>query len=314
MLTAHWAGLWRKKVIDKEKLWEIRKYTSRAEVEKAFNTLNGLVEGVKIDGIINDIEVQELENWCNLYYDLSDIAPFNELIPFVKNICADKIITEDEYNDLVWLIKQVSSENQYYDVITAKIQELEGIFHGILADNEITDVEIKNLENWLFDNEDLIGIYPFDEIEALIMGITEDGVITEQERNYLKLFLSDFVKEKDSKTINFDEINKLRNEITISGICTINPLIEFKDKQFCFTGISKNFKRKDLEEKINKLGGIYRDNITQKTDYLIIGEDSNPCWAYSCYGRKVEKAVNMRKEGSKISIVKEIDFIDATIE
>ena len=66
MLTAHWAGLWRKKVIDKEKLWEIRKYTSRAEAEKAFNTLNGLVEGVKIDGIINDIEVQELENWCNL--------------------------------------------------------------------------------------------------------------------------------------------------------------------------------------------------------------------------------------------------------
>ena len=30
-----------------------------------------------------------------------------------------------------------------------------------------TDEEIKNLENWLFDNEDLIGVYPFDEIESL---------------------------------------------------------------------------------------------------------------------------------------------------
>lgn len=301
-------------MIDKEKLWEIRKYTSKAEAEKAFNILNGIVNGINIDGEINDIEVSELINWCNTHYDLIEVAPFNELIPFVKQICSDKKVTEEEYNDLIWMIKQINSKNQYYDVITGKIQELQGIFHGILADNEITDVEIKNLENWLFDNEELIGIYPFDEIEALIVGITEDGIITEKERNYLKIFLSDFVKETDSKTIDFEKINNLKNDITISGICTINPLIEFKDKQFCFTGISKRFKRKEIEEKIENLGGKYNDNVTKATDYLIIGEDSNPCWAYSCYGRKVEKAVNMRKDGSKINIIKEIDFIDATIE
>ena len=54
--------------------------------------------------------------------------------------------------------------------------------------------------------------------------------------------------------------------------------------------------------------------LQKKTDFLIIGDDSNPCWAFSCYGRKVEEAMNMRKQGYKISIVKEIDFIDATIE
>ena len=191
---------------------------------------------------------------------------------------------------------------------------MEGIFHGILADNLITDEEIKNLENWLFDNEDLIGVYPFDEIESLLIGITEDGIITEKERNYLKLFLSEFVDKSNSSTIKFDEIEKLKNDITISGICTINPLIEFKDKQFCFTGISKTMKRKEIVEKIERLGGVYKDNVTQKTDFLIIGDNSNPCWAFSCYGRKVETAMNMRKEGSKISIVKEIDFIDAAIE
>lgn len=212
------------------------------------------------------------------------------------------------------MISQIKTKTKYYDVITAKIQELEGIFHGILSDNKITDTEINQLEKWLLDNEDLVGIYPFDEIESLIVGITEDGKITEKEKDYLKLFMSEFIKENDSKTINFEEINRLKNDITISGVCTINPLVEFKDKQFCFTGISKQYKRKDIEDKIESLGGHYNDNVTKSTNYLIIGQESNPCWAYSCYGRKVEKAVNMRKEGSKISIIKEIDFIDATIK
>ena len=301
-------------MIEKEELWNIRKFTTKAEANKALNTIKGLVEGINIDNVINETEVQELDNWWKTNFDLISRAPFNEIIPLVKQICEDKIITESEFLDLKWTIDNIISENRYYNLITSKIQELEGIFHGILADNVITDEEIKNLENWLFDNEDLIGIYPFDEIESLLIGITEDGIITEKERNYLKLFLSEFVDKSNSSTIKFDEIEKLKNDITISGICTINPLIEFKDKQFCFTGISKTMKRKEIVEKIESLGGVYKDNVTQKTDFLIIGDNSNPCWAFSCYGRKVETAMNMRKEGSKISIVKEIDFIDAAIE
>ncbi len=301
-------------MLENEDIQKLRKFTTKSEANKALNTIKGLVEGISIDNEINDTEVQELDNWWKSNYDLISSAPFNEIIPLVKQICEDRKITESEFLDLKWTIDNIITENRYYNLITSKIQELEGIFHGILADNEITDKEIQNLKEWLFDNEDLIGVYPFDEIESLLIGITEDGIVTEKERNYLKLFLSEFVNKKNSTTINFDEIEELRNDITISGICTINPLIEFKDKQFCFTGISKSMKRKEIAEKIESLGGIYKDNITQKTDFLIIGDNSNPCWAFSCYGRKVETAVNMRKEGSKISIVKEIDFIDATIE
>jgi hypothetical protein len=46
---------------------------------------------------------------------------------------------------------------------------------------------------------------------------------------------------------------------------------------------------------LTDLGCVYNNNVTNKTDYLIIGEDSNPCWAYSCYCRKVEKAMSMQK-------------------
>lgn len=301
-------------MLEKENIQQLRKMTTKAEANKALNTIKGLVEGIYIDNLINDIEVEELDNWWKSHYDLISKVPFNEIIPLVKKICADKIITETELLDLKWTIDNILSENRYYDLITSKIQELEGVFHGILADNTITNDEIKNLEQWLFDNEELVGTYPFDEIESLIVGILEDGVITEKEKNYLKIFLSEFIDSDSSTTIDFDVIKQLKEDITISGICTINPLIEFKNKQFCFTGISKTMKRKEIASKIEGLGGIYKDTITKKTDFLIIGDDSNPCWAFSCYGRKVEEAMNMRKQGYKISIVKEIDFIDATIE
>lgn len=60
-----------------------------------------------------------------------------------------------------------------------------------------------------------------------------------------------------------------------------------------------------------QLGGKVRTSVSAKTDYLIVGNAGNPCWAYACYGRKIEQAVSLRKEGVGIMIVNETDFWDA---
>ncbi len=49
----------------------------------------------------------------------------------------------------------------------------------------------------------------------------------------------------------------------------------------------------------------------KKVHYVVIGAEGNQCWAYSCYGRKVEKAIKLRKEGVRVVIVHELDFHDA---
>ena len=59
------------------------------------------------------------------------------------------------------------------------------------------------------------------------------------------------------------------------------------------------------------VGGLSRSSVTAKTDYLIVGNAGNPCWAYACYGRKIEEAVQLRKQGAKVIIVNETDFWDA---
>jgi NAD-dependent DNA ligase len=63
-----------------------------------------------------------------------------------------------------------------------------------------------------------------------------------------------------------------------------------------------------LKERITQLGGIPTDSVSKKTDYLIVGDNGNPAWAFSCYGRKVEKALQMRKEGHTIVMIHEFDF------
>ena len=108
-------------MLEKEDIHKLRKFTVKAEANKALNTLKGLVEGINIDNIINDTEVQELDNWWKSNYDLISRAPFNEIIPLVKQICADKIITEFEFLDLKWTIANIISDNRYYNIITSKM-------------------------------------------------------------------------------------------------------------------------------------------------------------------------------------------------
>jgi len=68
--------------------------------------------------------------------------------------------------------------------------------------------------------------------------------------------------------------------------------------------------REGLKKEIPKLGGLATNSVALKTDYLIVGDNGGPAWAFSCYGRKVEKAMNMRKEGHAITLIHEFDFTD----
>lgn len=99
--------------------------------------------------------------------------------------------------------------------------------------------------------------------------------------------------------------------MTREGICAVDPKINIKDSLFCFTGKSSKASRRDFSELIIKNGGQFNNNVISNTDYLIIGNAGNPCWTFSCYGRKVEKAVKMRQEGRHIMIINELDFWDA---
>ena len=290
---------------------DYRQFTKPAELHKAINTLRGLVAGINSDMKVGSEEVNELVHWCEIHANLRDRHPFSEILPVVDQALEDGVVTEDEARDILWLCNNFVDNSAYYDMVTSSIQFLNGMLHGLLADGKLSDHEIMTLKSWIDANDFLAGTYPFDEINSLLYVILEDNIITEQERETLMALFSDVIDFTSSYNLSEKEFARLREKYSISGICAVCPEISFEGKIFCFTGESYRAKRAEIAETVANLGGIARTSVSAKTDYLIVGNAGNPCWAYACYGRKIEEAVNLRKQGAGIVIVNETDFWDA---
>lgn len=290
---------------------DYRQFTKPAELQKAVNTLRGLVAGLTADNELSDAEAMELANWCSLHAHLENRHPFSELIPVVRDALQDGVLDDEEIKDILWLCDNITDEAKYYDVVTSSIQYLSGLIHGVMADGTLSDTEIQRLHTWINDNDYLQGTYPFDELSSLIQATMADGKISDDERNMLTAFFSTIIDFKDSWNLREPDFAALREKYSVRGICAFCPEISFDGKIFCFTGKSSVCDRSTIADEIVALGGIFRSSVSRKTDYLIVGDDGNPCWAYSCYGRKVEDAIALRKAGVSIQIINEHDFWDA---
>ncbi|MBE7693656.1 BRCT domain-containing protein [Tenacibaculum finnmarkense] len=287
---------------------ELNIVTSKARADKAISSLKGILIGINSDQEVNEAEINELQKWASSHRKLINRNPFKEFMTIIEETISNNIPATETIEDLFWLCQKYENDNFYYNGVTSDLQILHGICHGILADGVIVEKEIIDLEKWLEENTHLSTYYPYDEIRSLILSIVSDGIIEEEEKLVLKAYLNQFVN-LENKEIE-KQINRETNDINISGHCTSDPEIELDGKTFCITGVLKSGNRTSLEKTISDLGGIPTRTLTKKTDYLIVGDNGNQAWAFACYGRKVEKALDLRKNGHKISLIHEFDFMD----
>ena len=286
------------------------RFTSRARLDKSINSLLGFIEGIAIDCEINSDEMRFLQIWLVEHEEVHNLHPFNELIPVIQSAVADGMITCEERDDIVWLCERLRSTD-YFDKTTSDLQRLHAIVGGIVSDGNISEEELRGLSRWLQDHEHLKTCWPYDEIDSLITAVLADKKIEKDEHDFLRGFFSEFVAVLDGRTIVSPSITE---NGSIAGLCAVCPEIEFKNSRFCFTGASTRYTRSQLKETVSRLGGEVLSSLSAKVDYLIIGADGNPCWTYACYGRKVEKAVELRKSGVRLLIVHENDFHDAVAD
>jgi NAD-dependent DNA ligase len=290
---------------------ELEVFTSKARADKAINSLKGILLGINLDEQVNKKEIDELKKWAENHRGLINRNPFKEFMTIIDETVSNNIPATETIEDLFWLCQKYENDNFYYNAVTTDLQTLQGICHGILADGIINEKEVNDLDKWLEQNSHLSTYYPYDEIRSLILSIVSDGIIEEEEILVLKAYLNQFVNIENKEIAN--QIKLETADINISGHCTSDPNIDFDGKTFCVTGVLKSGKRSELESVISDLGGIPTKSVTKNTDYLIVGDNGNQAWAFACYGRKVEKALEMRKDGHQICLVHEYDFID-TVE
>ncbi len=288
---------------------ELEVFTSKSRADKAINSLKGILLGINLDEQVNEKEINELKKWAEIHGGLINRNPFKEFMTIIKETVSDNIPATETIEDLYWLCQKYENDNYYYNTVTTDLQTLQGICHGILADGIINEKEVRDLEEWLEQNSHLSTYYPYDEIRSLILSIVSDGVVEKEEILILKAYLNQFVNIENKEIAK--QIDREIADVHISGHCTSSPIIDFVGKSFCLTGVLKSGNRAELESLISEVGGIPTKTVTKKTDYLIVGDNGNPAWAFACYGRKVEKALEMRKGGHQICLVHEFDFLDA---
>ena len=281
---------------------------SKGMADKAINSLKGILLGIKMDSVIHDKEKNELQQWVNAHSALIHRKPFSEFMDVINEALSDDILTLEEVEDIYWLCQKFEGESIYYDAFTSDLQILQGICHGILADGSLHEKELYQLKDWLEGNSHLNTYYPYDELRSLLLSIVADKVVDEKEKLILKAYFNQFVSLHDGVVKN--DIQSEIIDIPLSGLCTSDPDVSFDGTSFCLTGKFQRGVKSDLTKEIENLGGKVVSGVSSKTDYLIVGDAGNPAWAFSCYGRKVEQAINLRKQGSNISIIHEFDFCD----
>jgi NAD-dependent DNA ligase len=249
--------------------------------------------------------------WLKEHQQYKTRHPFNEVMKRLNRIVQEEIVDEEACADILWLCDRFSTENRFYGCVSADMQRLHGLMAGIAADGEITAEELQGLRKWMDRHQHLRTIWPYDELESLIVSVLADGVIDAREHQALMMFFQEFFLHAGHQAIDLPAAD---DEMLLVGVCAASPEIRFVDRIFCFTGSSERVSRQALAEQVRRLGGAFSSNMTKQVDYLIVGADGNPCWAYACYGRKVEKAVQLRKQGSQLLIVHEYDYWDALAE
>lgn len=295
----------------KEKYKELEDYfifCTPRKIEQAINMLRGLLQGINLDNDVNQNEFDELIHWCKLQEPFQKQSPFKELIPLINEYIEENNSKNNIFEAIMSIVENCTEQKILYDTQTRGIQILHGIIYGILSDNIVTDNEIFNFNKWIKDNDFLKGTYPYDEIEALLAQILTDNIIDDTEREIFQAYISTFVDTTLSLNIDKPFYEKLQEKYHADGICALSPNVQIKDHVFCFTGASSKCTRTTIATIIEENGGLFNNGVTKKTEYLVVGDEGNPCWTFSCYGRKVEKAVDLRKKGFKLQIIHECDF------
>lgn len=288
----------------------MQKTITKASLSKSINTLLGMIEGIAVDSSINATEIDFLNMWLDEHKEVLARHPFNEIAPVLQQAANDQLLTSDQKDDLMWLCEKLTS-TEFFDEVTAGIQRLHALIGAIASDGIVTEAEVRGLRTWLNDHDYLKTVWPYDEIDSLITHVLADQQVSADEQKLLQRYFMEFTALLDDRTITNPPEQK---GLSVAGLCASCPDIEFGGKVFTLTGESSKYKRAELVAVIENLGAAFSANVTKKTNYLIIGAEGNPSWSYACYGRKVEKAIELRKQGLPLVIAHENDLHDAIAE
>ncbi len=232
-----------------------------SKLETNINTLYGIIKGINYDGIIDDKEIEKLRLWVEDNRLYKQYSLFDRIISKLEEILEDNVITEYERIELEKLVTSIN-ESKMYSESTLALQILNGILDGIVCNQKVNQKEIENLNIWLRQNDYLKDVYPYDKVLLEVNKVLEDGILTEEESNYI-----------------FDTFNEI-----VNPDFSDDENIDFNGKTFCLTGEFKCATKQEISKKLQELGGTEKKGVSSKLDYLIVGGVGSDAWKFGKIG------------------------------
>jgi hypothetical protein len=170
---------------------------------------------------------------------------------------------------------------------------------ALVFDGRVDDSEIAMLRDWMEAKAEFLDAWPLCEVQEFLDRALADGVVDDNERCALVNLL-------DSIGASAENCGKAAD-----SIFDPTPAIDFRGRRFLFTGRLASAKRSEAEDAVKSRGGRPAQSVSQKLDYLVVGDLGTDAWQYSRYGRKIEAVMENKRAGASTQVVREADFVAA---
>jgi len=163
-----------------------------------------------------------------------------------------------------------------------------------------TEEELGRLEQAMAtgDHEEATRGWPGDAIHANVRQVLADGVVTELERANLLAVLTEMAN-CDFAATGSAQAEPMQLPIDDSAV------VEMQQAVLVHTGEFAYGTRARCERLSSDMGALPVDSVTGKTDVLVIGTRVSRAWLNESYGRKILKAMELRKVGHRVRIISE---------
>ena len=267
--------------------------------EKALNGLRGILAGIVADEELNEKELLFLDAWLKSQQYLADHDDVVAILKQVGDILQDGVITPEELAGMQSAIEALIGENASDAAVgMGKIDELIGFLTGVASDGVLNDQEVDALSSWLNRNETIREKWPASVIVNRLNNVLEDGIITDEERHDLMVTVNQVtgndnsapdVSYESSTEVWGDEVD----DIKVAG------------STFCLTGEFVSGDRNTVDTNLRLRGAETSPNVNKNVDYLVIGTLASRDWLYTAHGRKIEKALLLKRKGVDITCITE---------
>lgn len=267
--------------------------------EKALNGLRGILSGVVADEELNEKELLFLDAWLKSQQYLSDHDDVVAILQQVGDILQDGVITPEELAGMQSAIEALVDEKMNDAAAgLGRIDELIGFLTGVASDGVLNDQEVDALSSWLNRNETIREKWPASVIVNRLNNVLEDGIITDEERQDLMVTVNQVTgNDNSAPDVSYESSTEVWEDAVDD--------IKIAGSTFCLTGEFVSGDRHTVDTNLRLRGAEISPNVSKDVDFLVIGTLASRDWLYTAHGRKIEKALLLKRKGVGITCITE---------